>query len=1712
MRTLTALLGAGIVAAASLHASPAPIWIEGETASTSEGAQLVRNPTAKPALLSGGALGFVQVQRDAVERLTDDGVTLTYDLQVAEGGRYELWNRVGFENVGSPFAWRVGDGPWTRAEINRHGSPHEVLTIDVVELDFWNPIAWARLGTVDLQPGAARLQIRLPRTRDNDGAWERILYASDALLLHPGKFHPVQHHPPGDAWRTEADRAAERHVFSMTPPAPNGGRTVAPLNGAWQYATWDERGPVADRTGPDELPPLAELPWRSLAVPGDRNVLLPDLAFNHRFVLRTRVDIPAAHAGRGFVFVFPTVNFIGTLFVNGERVGHLDIPHGHWEVDATRAVRPGTVNEIVVVMKDTFYAMAGEGQESLRYRGYMPASLFERNQGVTFSFDYPVKGHSQAGLLAGAFLHSVATVRVADAFVRTSVARREIAVDYTVANTTDLPRRVLVTGLVQTTDGATVLPLQPAVLDLAPGATATATVTSAWPESGALWWPDDPQLHVLATTLTTAESRPSVLDVHTVRFGFREWTLDGPDFLLNGIRWPLRADLLHYGVDGVGDTEAIAREWRERGVNMFRLRFQVPWSGLWYGDFLARMDELGVPVRYAATSFDGQHASYRMVVEAGGTRGPRADLFRNWRRQLENRILAHRNHPSVFAWELDNEIVYINSRNFGTLDVVEPEFTEAWRLIQRLDPTRTAISGGGSALRDRSLPTYGVHYFETDDRDYPDEAYTLTHSVGRQGTSNWQPWPMQYGDRPVFMSETAFLPGRAPADFAAFGGESVFLGRSETPAAAARYARWLLDGYRWKGVGGVHVWFSSDQTRGTHYQSWQPVALHMREWNGTFASRAEITRTLRLYNETRVAGPIEARWELRAGGRTLQQGARTCDIPPGRWEEFPITLTLPRHRGDAALEAEIVLTAVRGGREVFRDTRPVRVINPDAADLPGARRGEIVVWDPSGEAAARLGARDVRFTRIDSLDTLPGDFRLLVVGRGAVTPQLATDPRWMDLAARGRKILLLEQTSPLHYQAVPADYEVAPFTGRVAFLENPAHPVFAGLAEPDFICWSGDHVVYRTLLTKPTRGAKSLVHADEALGYTALALSEIEDGLLLSCQLVVGEKLATDPVAQRLFDNLVAFAYGHAVLRNATASSVPAASPTGRMISDLGLRYTPTTDPLAAIRGGDARIVLVDGSGPQLAQLAGAAAEVRRFLERGGWIQVFGVTQDTLRHFNALVGQDHVLRPFRLEKVTLPAVRDPLTAGLSQRDVVMYAGRRIAEHFADTFYADDAFTSVVDLEDIAPFAAWPSPAHFGDPGTTGPGDDTWPLNMVNNIEAAENWRYIFSIHLDKGDPASWEIVLPREEEVIGFSIAPNTIYHELRALRLVPDGDTARAQTFEIPAGAAGRQDLAVAPLRATRLGIELTRWDARGRANVIGVDNIWIRVRRPADFAQRVRPLLNVGGLVRYPFGEGGVVLNQLRFDEQESSPANGQKKRTIVATLLRNMGAVFAGGRTLVAGEGLRSEPVPLDAHCNLYLSRQSGAAGFPDRENDLGAIPVGRQRLAGINYLLRDFRTSPLESAVALRGRRPFNSDRLPRQVEGIAVGRTAEALFFLHALHPTDTWRPRNASEQPPVVFVYRVRYADGTQAEVPVRLGIGAGPWLVDQPRGLREAALAWAAPAPDNSGRSTVAYQMQWNNPKPEVAITAIDLVYGEAGDRWGTPILLGISTADPVR
>lgn len=177
-----------------------------------------------------------------------------------------------------------------------------------------------------------------------------------------------------------------------------------------------------------------------------------------------------------------------------------------------------------------------------------------------------------------------------------------------------------------------------------------------------LWTLNDPTLYKLKTTILKDGKE---IDSNIIKTGFRTYTFD-PDkgFALNGEWMKVKGVCLHHDAGVLGS--AVPREvWKRRlqtlkevGCNAIRTSHnpQAP-------DLYDLCDELGLLVMDEA--FDEWEFAKRKWLEGWnvGTPGFEGtfDFFEEWgETDLADMVRRDRNHISVFAWSIGNEVDYPN--------------------------------------------------------------------------------------------------------------------------------------------------------------------------------------------------------------------------------------------------------------------------------------------------------------------------------------------------------------------------------------------------------------------------------------------------------------------------------------------------------------------------------------------------------------------------------------------------------------------------------------------------------------------------------------------------------------------------------------------------------------------------------------------------------------------------------------------------------------------------------------------------------------------------------------------------------------------------------------------------------------------------------------------------------------------------------------------
>jgi hypothetical protein len=261
---------------------------------------------------------------------------------------------------------------------------------------------------------------------------------------------------------------------------------------------------------------------------------------------------------------------------------------------------------------------------------------------------------------------------------------------------------------------------------------------------------------------------------------------------------------------------------------------------------------------------------------------------------------------------------------------------------------------------------------------------------------------------------------------------------------------------------------------------------------------------------------------------------------------------------------------------------------------------------------------------------------------------------------------------------------------------------------------------------------------------------------------------------------------------------------------------------------------------------------------------------------------------------------------------------------------------------------------------------------------------------------------------------------------------------------------------------------DAKGRDNVLGLAaTTWCGVASEDDAF--MRNLQYLGPLVYSAdcsWSAGLRPWRDLPYDPSERFIATLTPPAAVATGPGFLVDLQAAGTRTLADPDG-------------------TGWLGYGPKR-DLSALPTGRAALDRTTFLMGP-------KAVVLAG--TLAPAGLPASVTGIAIGRRAAALIFLHACG----W-PADPGQQ---IGRYVVHYADGTAEEVPLVYGRNVAAFTAGG--AMVGARMVWHGRTPGGSGLALSA--LEWRNPHPDREIASLD--FASAGTR-AAPALIAVTGVAP--
>ncbi len=454
------------------------------------------------------------------------------------------------------------------------------------------------------------------------------------------------------------------------------------LNGLWRWQPAQEvaNSVPADGWGYFKVPGF----W-----PGNANYIQEDCQTLHAHPKWKDVDlrrtsaawyqreltVPEGWAGRRITLCAEYVNSFALVYVDGKKVGEVHFPAS--EADLTAACRPGGKHVLSLLVI------------ALPLKGVL-LSYTDSNSARE------VKGAVQRrGLCGDLYLDATpSSACIADVKIDTSVRNGQVVVSAALQGLAADASFVLRVKIEQ--DNHTVREFESKAFQAGDLKSSRVAVTEKWkPEK--LWDIHTPQ-NTLTAKVSLVDAAGKLLDAyHPVRFGYREFWIDGRDFFLNGTRIHLSAVPLDSAQLGARTASYEGASETMKRLQGFGINFVYshnygcePGSHVSFVEVLRAADDVGMLVALSQPHF--AHYDWKAA---------NADRVNGYARHAEFYVRAAQNHPSVVAYSMShNATGYDEDMNPDLIDGINDPRDDAWSrnnaklarcaeaIVSALDPGR----------------------------------------------------------------------------------------------------------------------------------------------------------------------------------------------------------------------------------------------------------------------------------------------------------------------------------------------------------------------------------------------------------------------------------------------------------------------------------------------------------------------------------------------------------------------------------------------------------------------------------------------------------------------------------------------------------------------------------------------------------------------------------------------------------------------------------------------------------------------------------------------------------------------------------------------------------------------------------------------------------------------------------------------------------------
>lgn len=1235
-------------------------------------------------------------------------------------------------------------------------------------------------------------------------------------------------------------------LAAVIPAAPALARETISLNGEWECVFGDPASPPGGDARWDRVTVPSVVSWRSQGP--------------HCLWYRKQFYVPPGWSDRSVVLRLEGVKYSHVVYVNGRKLGGHMGGYEPAEYDATGAVTYGARNEVLVAVQDWTSLIAPGAEVGPADPSQEVASWVK--DGVLA----PIGSRGwEMGIWQGVSVSARAPVWVKDVFVKTSVRNRTLGLEVTVRNDAARPMWTVVSARVAS--GGEGPAIAPQGVMLKRGEEQVVKLESRWPNAH-LWSPDDPHLYSLIVGARAGGAGDSV----EVRFGFREFWVEGDRFLLNGTPINFLATAAHPMPQYDSDPAQAYRIAKSVGCVAMRLHAQ-PWPQQWYD----AADETGMLLIWESG----------LWCLSGNYAMTRDEFWQNARDHLTAQVRLQRNHPSIVIWSAENELLLCGG---DRIPGAQQKVGALADLVRSLDPTRPVMFDGDADPAGKA-DIVNLHYphdlpaWTT----YPETAYWFDEPVVLD-TYPGTRWVWDH-KKPLYLGEFLWVPAPVHAG-------SVFFGDAAYPDVGsyhrlAKAAAWEMQviAARDAGVTGMCPWnlwemgpFPNPGSE-AHRRAYQPVAAFVREAGTRVFAGSVAQRTLMVFNDSGRARSLDVRWRLAplssADGAWAVTGSQRVRLEPAGRTRLPVALAVPVLAAPVT-NAAFTVEVWEGDQQLFSQVSAWKLYGRGALSgkVPGAP-GRVALYDPKGQTGRLLAQLGIEVTPIDERNARDVLRRLpvAIVGKGAFEPKAGTPVVGAEsgllsqleaFVRAGGVLLVFEQT---YYPSTAIPASLSDHDSTIAFPRAVGHPVLAGVEEGDLAHWQPDGIVGRREILKPdTGGFLAVTDSGSAGGLATAGIGELRvgSGRMVLCQLDVTSKFGFDPIATRVFRNLLAYAAKRpeAPVRAAALCGDAAAS----ALDAVGLRYDRLATPLTTAALSGRRVVIADA-----AQVGDQDAVLRRFVRDGGTVVLHNVNPGCLDAVQRMVGVPVPLHENSDGRVTL-SDRTGVAMGMSNQELCWFGPTSGGGNSAPPLSSEIAdYVLWRPYEAAGPAAQIQAEAMAGpDNGAvSAPGEDGLSVELFTNAELRSK------VSFPRG---SWYEIAVRARGTRALGAWPRL---ELRvdgvsiASAGVPAEDWTTVTMLARVAG--GTHDIGLAFTNDAWTGTEDR--------------NVWIEwmAWQPVELKETpMRFYTEPGVLASIRAGRGTWVIDQVKWDD---AGVNGGQAERYLASLLTNLGCQFelAGGVTI-------------------------------------------------------------------------------------------------------------------------------------------------------------------------------------------------------------------------